>query len=101
MIRWGCMGCAVLLTIGVSVTAWAQDVTDDQSRKEVREVVKRLQSRYEKTRDLQADFVQKTTIEGFERPMTSSGKVYIKKPAACDGTIWSLRPRTSMWIGMM
>src|SRR5512145_3225291 len=80
MIRWGCMGCAVLLTIGVSVTAWAQDVTDDQSRKEVREVVKRLQSRYEKTKDLQADFTQKTTIEGFERPMTSSGKVYIKKP---------------------
>src|SRR5687768_1596834 len=80
MIRWGCMGCAVLLTIGVSVTAWAQDVTDDQSRKEVREVVKRLQSRYEKTRDLQADFTQRTTIEGFERPMTSSGKVYIKKP---------------------
>ena len=50
MIRWGCMGCAVLLTVGVSVTAWAQDVTDDQSRKEVREVVKRLQSRYEKTK---------------------------------------------------
>ena len=42
--------------------------------------MKRLQARYEKTKDLQADFTQKTTIEGFERPMTSSGKVYIKKP---------------------
>jgi len=48
--------------------------------KEVREVVKQLQARYEKTKDLQADFTQKTTIEGFERPITSSGKVYIKKP---------------------
>jgi hypothetical protein len=36
------MWCAVLLTISVVVTASAQDVTDEQSRKEVREVVKRL-----------------------------------------------------------
>lgn len=60
--------------------ASAEDAVDDQARKEVQDVVKRLQARYEKTRDLQADFTQKTTIEGFERPMTSSGKVYIKKP---------------------
>ncbi|MCE9537052.1 MAG: outer membrane lipoprotein carrier protein LolA [Nitrospirae bacterium] len=48
--------------------------------KEVREVVKQLQARYEKTKDLQADFTQKTTIEGFDRAITSTGKVYIKKP---------------------
>lgn len=48
--------------------------------KEVREVVKQLQARYEKTKDLQADFTQKTMIEGFDRPITSSGKVSIKKP---------------------
>jgi outer membrane lipoprotein carrier protein len=56
---------------------------DEDSEKvlgEVREVVKQLQTRYEKTKDLQADFTQKTMIEGFERPITSSGKVYIKKP---------------------
>ena len=55
------------------------DETDEKTLKEVREVVKQLQARYEKTKDLQADFTQKTTIEGFERPITSSGKVYIKK----------------------
>jgi outer membrane lipoprotein carrier protein len=61
--------------------AWAADeAIDEQARKEVREVVKYLQARYEKTKDLQADFTQKTLIEGFERPVTSSGKVYIKKP---------------------
>jgi outer membrane lipoprotein carrier protein len=61
--------------------AWAADeAIDEQARKEVREVVKHLQARYEKTKDLQADFTQKTLIEGFERPVTSSGKVYIKKP---------------------
>lgn len=61
--------------------AWAADeALDEQARKEVREIVKHLQARYEKTKDLQADFTQKTLIEGFERPVTSSGKVYIKKP---------------------
>jgi outer membrane lipoprotein carrier protein len=74
---------------GVLVCAWslsplltlaAGDESDQNALKEVREVVKQLQARYEKTKDLQADFTQKTTIEGFERPITSSGKVYIKKP---------------------
>jgi len=70
---------AGLLLFGVP--AWAADEPiDEQARKEVREVVKRLQARYEKTKDLQADFTQKTLIEGFERPVMSSGKVYIKKP---------------------
>jgi outer membrane lipoprotein carrier protein len=54
--------------------------SDENAVKEVREVVKQLQARYEKTKDLQADFTQKTTIEGFERSIASSGKVYIKKP---------------------
>ena len=58
----------------------AGEESDEKALKEVREVVKQLQARYEKTKDLQADFTQKTTIEGFERPITSSGKVYIKKP---------------------
>jgi outer membrane lipoprotein carrier protein len=70
----------VMLMVSTSCIAVAEEVGDEQARTEVREVVKRLQARYEKTKDLQADFTQKTLIEGFERPMTSSGKVYIKKP---------------------
>src|SRR5690349_12313482 len=70
----------VCLALTVGSAAFAEEMVDEQARKEVHEVVKRLQARYEKTKDLQADFTQKTTIEGFERPMTSSGKVYIKKP---------------------
>lgn len=58
----------------------AGDEDTEKVLKEVHEVVKQLQARYEKTKDLQADFTQKTTIEGFDRPITSSGKVYIKKP---------------------
>ena len=73
------------LTVPLSVLfvlpAWAADgPIDVKALQEVREVVKQLQARYEKTKDLQADFSQKTKIEGFERPVTSAGKVYIKKP---------------------
>ena len=72
--------CAFAITLVCYATVPAQEVVDEQARKEVQDVVKRLQARYEKTKDLQADFAQKTLIEGFERPMTSTGKVYIKKP---------------------
>ncbi|HEX6950575.1 MAG TPA: outer membrane lipoprotein carrier protein LolA [Nitrospira sp.] len=77
--RWA-IALGVVLAVSVSLPAVGEDGGEEQARKEVREVMKRLQARYEKTKDLQADFTQKTTIEGFERPMTSSGKVYIKKP---------------------
>lgn len=69
--------CGLLLLTPVFVSA---EEFDENALTEVREVVKQLQARYEKTKDLQADFTQKTMIEGFERPITSSGKVYIKKP---------------------
>jgi outer membrane lipoprotein carrier protein len=76
---WTIVASAVIV-LNVACPALGEEVIDEQARKEVRDVMKRLQARYEKTKDLQADFTQKTTIEGFERPMTSSGKVYIKKP---------------------
>jgi len=78
MRMWWIYG-VVVLALAVAPQVFAEQVVDEQARKEVLEVVKRLQSRYEKTKDLQANFTQKTSIEGFERPMTSSGKVYIKK----------------------
>ena len=80
MMRLWVLAIGAVLAVTASYPALGEDGSDEQARKEVREVMKRLQARYEKTKDLQADFTQKTTIEGFERPMTSSGKVYIKKP---------------------
>ncbi|THJ16678.1 MAG: outer membrane lipoprotein carrier protein LolA [Nitrospira sp. CG24B] len=78
MMRWWL---AVPLSVLLALPAWAADgPIDEKALQEVREVVKQLQARYEKTKDLQADFSQKTKIEGFERPVASSGKVYIKKP---------------------
>jgi outer membrane lipoprotein carrier protein len=61
-----------LLFYGVSGAA------DDSNG--IKEVVKKLQARYEQTRDLKADFKQSTKIEGFATPITSRGRVYIKKP---------------------
>lgn len=53
---------------------------ESKELKAVREVIKKLQGRYEQTKDLQADFKQVTRIEGFATPLTSSGRVSIKKP---------------------
>ena len=61
------------------VTADEQPV-DAQALQEVQDVVKKIQIRYEKTKDLQATFTQKTRIEGFSTPVISTGHFYIKKP---------------------
>lgn len=73
------LGLALTLLLNAPLWAAAQ-AFDEKALQEVQEVVKHLQSRYEKMKDLQANFMQQTRIEGFERPVTSSGKVYIKKP---------------------
>lgn len=76
-----CWWTAATISVIFVLPVWAADgSTDEKAALEIRDVVKQLQMRYEKTTDLQADFSQKTKIEGFERPVTSSGKVYIKKP---------------------
>jgi outer membrane lipoprotein carrier protein len=69
------------LTVGM--VKGADDGKEDVETKDVKavqEVVKKLQARYEQTKDLQADFQQLTRIEGFATPLTSSGRVSIKKP---------------------
>lgn len=60
------------------VGVWAAEEPKDA--REIRDVVKKLQSRYERTKDLQAEFKQTTRIEGFATPITSSGRLYIRKP---------------------
>jgi len=65
---------------GLDQALSAGEAGDEKAGKEVAEIVKKIQARYEKTKDLQADFTQKTSIEGFTTPILSSGRVYIKKP---------------------
>jgi outer membrane lipoprotein carrier protein len=68
----------LLLCPGVFAADEGKDGSKEQ--REVLEVVKKLQARYEQTKDLQADFQQTTRIEGFATPLTSSGRMLIKKP---------------------
>lgn len=58
----------------------AEEQSEGKGLREAREVVKKIQSRYEQTRDLEAEFKQSTKIEGFATPLASSGNLYIKKP---------------------
>ena len=44
------------------------------------DIVKKVDARYAQTKDLQADFVQETILEGFTTGFTSSGRLYLKKP---------------------
>ena len=43
-------------------------------------VVDKVDARYSKTNDLQAEFTQQTTIEGFETGFSSTGRLFLKKP---------------------
>lgn len=58
----------------------AEDQGGDKGLREVREVVKKIEARYEQMKDLRAEFRQVTKIEGFATPLTSSGHLMIKKP---------------------
>jgi outer membrane lipoprotein carrier protein len=44
------------------------------------DVIRKIQAAYESTADWKADFQQVTRIEGFDTPISSRGKLYIKKP---------------------
>src|SRR5436309_1621938 len=46
----------------------------------VKDLVKKVEARYQKTTDLTAEFSQTTDIKGFAKPLQSSGRVYIKRP---------------------
>ena len=55
---------------------WGKETLAQQ----VHDLVTRVDARYAATKDFQADFTQETRIEGFETPLKSSGRVFIKKP---------------------
>jgi len=81
--RRGLIPVAVLMLLGVCLAehvSAADEQSGEKGLKEIREVVKKIQARYEQTKDLQAEFRQITKIEGFATPLTSNGNLFIKKP---------------------
>lgn len=75
----GVLLATVFLLAGAAARAVEEGI-EDKALREVREVVKKVQARYEQTKDLQAEFTQKTKIAGFATAISSSGRVYLKKP---------------------
>ncbi|MBM4125680.1 MAG: outer membrane lipoprotein carrier protein LolA, partial [Nitrospira sp.] len=63
-----------------SVIVAVSPASSGEEDKDVRDVVRKLQARYEQTHDLRAEFTQLTRIQGFATPIVSHGKMYIKKP---------------------
>ena len=64
-----------LLGFTVSVSCvWAASVSA------VQDLVGKVDARYARTQDLQADFTQETILEGFTTGFTSSGRLFLKKP---------------------
>lgn len=72
--------CAAAIFLGVLLSGRPLQAEDDAFRQELLGVVHKLQARYEKTADLQAEFTQKTKVEGFATPITSTGRLQIKRP---------------------
>jgi len=46
----------------------------------VKDLVKKVDARYQKTTDLTAEFAQTTSIRGFASAIKSAGRVYLKRP---------------------
>ena len=46
----------------------------------IQTLIGHVEARYAQTEDLQADFTQELRIEGFDTPIRSAGRVYLKKP---------------------
>lgn len=66
----------VLILIGVlSGTAQTEEAAPS-----LVSVIQKIQASYESTKDWNAEFQQTLTISGFDSPIRSSGKLYIKKP---------------------
>ncbi|UCE62743.1 MAG: outer membrane lipoprotein carrier protein LolA [Nitrospirota bacterium] len=71
---WGGVWLGVLMVLGTQTLGYASPM------KQVLDLVGKVDSRYEQTQDLQADFSQETKIEGFETRLSSKGRVLLKKP---------------------
>ncbi len=73
----------MIFRVLVMVVCWMSPVmtlADDDVSRDVQALVDKVDARYLEIKDFQADFTQEMQIEGFDSPLTSSGRVFIKKP---------------------
>lgn len=82
-LQWIVLGCIVAVCplspgagTGEGWPAFAQAAANN----ELEALVDRVDAHYAQIKDFQADFVQETRIQGFDTPIRSSGRMYLKKP---------------------
>ena len=76
----GCVFAVFPLSLGEGTGEGLTAVAQARGSDDVEALVKRVDARYAEIKDFQADFVQETRIQGFDTPVRSSGRVYLKKP---------------------
>ena len=76
----GCLFAVFPLSLGEGKGEGLTTVAQARGSDDVEALVKRVDARYAQIKDFQADFVQETRIQGFDTPLRSSGRVYLKKP---------------------
>lgn len=72
----------VVLSVFLMLVIWSAQaaVAGTTLAQAVEDLVAKVDARYASVLDFEADFIQETRIEGFDTPLRSSGKVFIKKP---------------------
>ena len=75
-----CMFAVFPLVPGAGKGDGGQAVAQARGSDDLKALVSRVDARYAQIKDFQADFVQETRIQGFDTPLRSSGRVYLKKP---------------------
>ena len=76
----GCLFAVFPLSLGEGKGEGLTAVAQARGNDDLEALVKRVDARYAQIKDFQADFVQETRIQGFDTPLRSSGRVYLKKP---------------------
>ena len=80
LIVLGCLFAVFPLSLGEGKGEGLTAVAQARGSDDLEELVTRVDARYAQIKDFQADFVQETRIQGFDTPLRSSGRVYLKKP---------------------
>jgi len=66
-----------VLALALFVGVWADPT---QALDPAKDLVNKIEARYQKTTDLTAEFTQTTTITGFASAIHATGRVYLKRP---------------------
>lgn len=80
VIGWVCLLAVFSLPPGEGKGEGFPAVAQARASDDLKALVNRVDARYAQIKDFQADFVQETRIQGFDTPLRSSGRVYLKKP---------------------